>query len=115
MAGGGATVWTDFLLGADGAVRFLLRDRGMKDAQRGRAVMRPLEIETYRMKALLPLPLAQREAPRIPAPQPGLAAMSARLVAVSAQSDHTPLRDTARLADAIPTLTFQPPHTLPPS
>src|SRR3546814_19516946 len=51
MAGGGATVWTDFLLGADGGVRFLLRDRGIKDAQRGRAAIRLLEDETYSMDA----------------------------------------------------------------
>src|SRR3546814_15622399 len=46
MAGGGATVWTDFLPGADGPVRSLLRDRGLKAAQPGRAVMRLLADNT---------------------------------------------------------------------
>ena len=56
-------VWTDFLIQADGFSRFVVRDKGFIDQQAGRIVQRLLEIETYRMMALLGLPHAQRASP----------------------------------------------------
>ena len=56
-------VWTDFLIQADGFSRFIVKDHGFLDQQAGRIVQRLLEIETYRMMALLGLPYAQRAAP----------------------------------------------------
>jgi uncharacterized membrane-anchored protein len=64
-AGGAAEVWTDFRAGADGFVRFLVRDHHLTQAQAGRLVKRLLEIETYRLMALLALPLARELAPDI--------------------------------------------------
>jgi hypothetical protein len=52
----GAELWTDFAIQADGFSRFVMRDLGMRDLQGGRLVQRVLEIETYRMMALLGLP-----------------------------------------------------------
>lgn len=60
MAGGAARGWTDFRLQGDGFSRVLLRDQGMSVRQAGRVVQRLLEIETYRMMALLGFPLARR-------------------------------------------------------
>ncbi|MBC3811149.1 DUF3422 family protein [Undibacterium aquatile] len=56
-------VWTDFLIQADGFSRFIVKDQGFLDQQAGRTVQRILEIETYRMIALLGLPQAQAAAP----------------------------------------------------
>jgi uncharacterized membrane-anchored protein len=60
-----ATALTDFRVGADGFSRFLLIDRHMTARQAGRIVQRILEIDTYRMMALLALPVAQSLAPLI--------------------------------------------------
>jgi uncharacterized membrane-anchored protein len=64
-AGGGAAVWTDFRVHADGYGRIVVHDRGLAPRQGGRMVQRLLEIETYRMMALLALPLAREISPRI--------------------------------------------------
>ncbi len=56
-------VWTDFAIQADGFSRFVVQDLGLHYQQAGRLVQRVLEIETYRMMALLGLPHAQRTAP----------------------------------------------------
>lgn len=59
VQGGAAEVWTDFRLHADGFGRVLVRDRGLTRGQTGRLVQRLLEIETYRMMALLAFPPAR--------------------------------------------------------
>lgn len=56
---------TDFRVRADGFSRFLLMDRHMTPRQAGRIAQRILEIDTYRMMALLALPVAQALAPVI--------------------------------------------------
>ncbi|MBI2312775.1 MAG: DUF3422 domain-containing protein [Betaproteobacteria bacterium] len=56
---GGAEVWTDFRVHADGFGRFLVRDIGLRERQAGRLTQRLLEIETYRVMALLALPPAR--------------------------------------------------------
>ncbi|HTR17060.1 MAG TPA: DUF3422 domain-containing protein [Acetobacteraceae bacterium] len=60
-----ATVWTDFRIHGDGFSRILLADHGMSPGHTGRVAQRLLEIETYRMLALLALPLARSVLPRI--------------------------------------------------
>ncbi|NMM26270.1 MAG: DUF3422 domain-containing protein [Glaciimonas sp.] len=59
----GGEVWTDFLVKADGFSRFVIRDLGFQAQQAGRVVQRVLEVETYRMMALLGLPHAQYATP----------------------------------------------------
>ncbi len=56
----GATVWTDFRIGADGYTRMLLHDHGLSPIRLGRVSRRLHEIETYRMMALLAFPLARQ-------------------------------------------------------
>lgn len=58
VLGGGAEVWTDFRIHPDGLTRILLIDLDLRERQAGRLVQRLLEIETYRMMALLALPYA---------------------------------------------------------
>ncbi|MBM3597114.1 MAG: DUF3422 domain-containing protein [Alphaproteobacteria bacterium] len=62
---GGAEVWSDFRIRDDGYSRFLVRDLGLREAQAGRLIQRVLEIETYRMMALLAFPPARAAGPKI--------------------------------------------------
>jgi uncharacterized membrane-anchored protein len=63
--GGGAMVATDFRADPGGFVRILLRDCGLTPSRAGALVQRLLEIETYRLLALLGLPEAQQLLPRV--------------------------------------------------
>jgi len=64
VAGGFAEVYTDFAVHADGFSRMVLLAGGLAPRRLGRLVQRLLEIETYRMAALLGLPAA-REASQV--------------------------------------------------
>jgi len=59
VAGGAASAYMDFAIDAQGYGRVVVQDRGLRPRQAGRLVQRLMEIETYRMMALLALPLAQ--------------------------------------------------------
>jgi uncharacterized membrane-anchored protein len=63
LGGGVARVFTDFRIQSNGFSRWLLQDNAMPPRQAGRMVQRLLEIETYRIMALLALPIAQQAAP----------------------------------------------------
>jgi uncharacterized membrane-anchored protein len=60
-----ATVLTDFRLKQDGFTRIVLLDHGLTTRQIGQTLQRLFEIEAYRMLALLSLPIARRQSPRI--------------------------------------------------
>src|SRR3569833_4547078 len=72
--------WTDFLIQPDGFSRFVIRDVGLRARQAGRLVQRVLEIETYRMMALLSLPYALRAVPELNASESELATLTAAMV-----------------------------------
>lgn len=59
IAGGAAVAVTDFRIQTDGFSRLLVQDRKLTPRQAGRAIQRLLEIDTYRMMALLALPVAR--------------------------------------------------------
>ena len=63
IADGGAMAFTDFRVGADGFSRLLVLDRTLPPRQAGRSVQRLLEIDTYRIMALLALPVARELTP----------------------------------------------------
>jgi uncharacterized membrane-anchored protein len=66
ISDGSGIAWTDFRLHDDGYSRILIQDRGFVDAYHvGRAAQRLLEIETYRLMALLAFPVARAAGPRI--------------------------------------------------
>jgi uncharacterized membrane-anchored protein len=88
VLGSTAEVFTAFRNGGDGFSRFYVRDHGMSRGRTGRLVQRLSEIDTYRMMALLGLPIAKATSPQ-------LSALEARLVELVAQ-----LGATADLADA---------------
>ena len=60
-----AHAFTDFRIHTGGFSRILVQDHGMAPRQAGRVVQRLLEIDTYRMLALLALPLAREISPRL--------------------------------------------------
>lgn len=62
---GQARLWTDFRIGVDGFSRILVENIAMDAKRMGRALRRIHEIETYRMMALMTLPLARSLMPRI--------------------------------------------------
>lgn len=59
---GAGWVFTDFHIGEDGFSRFLVINDSLTPRQTGRAVQRLLEIETYRVIALLSYPVAKQVA-----------------------------------------------------
>lgn len=65
VTGGAARAWSDLRSHDDGFSRILIRDRSLRALQGGRLVQRLLEINAYRLLALLSLPLAREVAPRI--------------------------------------------------
>ena len=75
-SGSVAHAFTDFRIHADGRARFVLLDNGLTPNQAGRMVQRLFEIEAYRMLALLALPIARRQSPRIVAIEKSLATLT---------------------------------------
>lgn len=89
--------FTDFRLHDDGATRFLLLDRGLTPRQAGRMMQRLFEIEAYRMLALLALPIARRQSPRIVAIEKSLAQLTDGIAREDGQEEAL-LHELTRLA-----------------
>lgn len=65
VAAGSAVVWTDNTIHPDGFARILVHDVDLRRRQAGRLVQRLLEIETYRMMALIPVTIARNYLPEL--------------------------------------------------
>lgn len=89
VADGFAEVYTDFAVHADGFGRMVLLAGGMAPRRLGRLVQRLLEIETYRMAALLGLPAAREAAQVLASAERELAELAQSIR--SATRDHEPL------------------------
>lgn len=76
VADGQGAVFTDFALHADGYSRMVLLADGMSPRRLGRLVQRLLEIDTYRMAALLGLPAARASAALLGVAEAELAALA---------------------------------------
>ena len=99
VAGGHAEVWADFRLHGDGFSRILVRDMGLRARQAGRLVQRMLEIETYRILALLSLPLAREAGPEVADAAGMLSAITERMPDIKGLEDeHTALGELTGLA-----------------
>lgn len=92
IADGAAQVFTDFQLHA-GCSRLLIVDEGLTERQSGRTLQRLFEIEAYRMLALLALPIARRQSPRIVEIESALATLTDGIAQARAQ-------DTDRVTDS---------------
>lgn len=55
----GAKIWTAFRLHEDGFARFVIYNNSLNNCETGRLVQKLLEIETYRLIALLTLPISK--------------------------------------------------------
>ncbi|MGM0569998.1 DUF3422 family protein [Marinobacter sp.] len=76
---GAATLISAFRLHGDGFGRFLMHSEGLRPSQLGRLVQRLLELETYRLMALLSTKLAREMAPVLGAMDTQLADIITRL------------------------------------
>ena len=99
--GGAATALTDFRIHGDGFSRMLVLDRCTTPRQAGRIVQRLLEIETYRMLALLAFPVARNLAPFLATSERELAAIAGDLVAAGESDEPLLLDRLTRLAAEI--------------
>lgn len=81
ISGGAAAAFTDFRVHADGFSRVAVFDREMSRYQAGRSLQRLFEIETYRMMALLALPIARSSASRLQAMEREVARVASALAA----------------------------------
>jgi len=95
---GAASVLTDFRIGDDGCSRFLVLDHALGERQAGRYVQRLLEIETYRMMALLAFPLAREVGATLTAAESRLARITERMIDVAPREEPQLLDDLTRLA-----------------
>ncbi|MBA4175059.1 MAG: DUF3422 domain-containing protein [Leptothrix sp. (in: Bacteria)] len=96
IADGAARVFTDFQL-HEGCSRFVLVDRHLTERQAGRTLQRLFEIEAYRMLALLALPIARRQNPRIVQIEAALATLTDG-IARGEGDDEALLHELTRLA-----------------
>jgi len=94
---GAGAAFTDFRVHGDGYGRLLVIDRELSRYQSGRTLQRLFEIETYRMMALLALPVARALAPRLAAMERELARVASALTQGQA-SDEALLDQLTRLA-----------------
>lgn len=101
IAEGAGTLYTDFRLHDDGCSRLWLVNRKLTLAQTGRMLQRLFEIEAYRVLALLALPIARRQGPRIVAIESALATFTdqmARDAVSDGAHDEALLHELMRLA-----------------
>ncbi|MFT4079926.1 MAG: DUF3422 domain-containing protein, partial [Rhodomicrobium sp.] len=80
VASGAGRVFTDFRIHDDGFTRFLMQDISLTPRQAGRLAQRLLEIDSYRMMALLAFPLARDLSPFLSTCEAELARITAALV-----------------------------------
>ncbi len=115
VADGRGVALTDLRIHEDGFSRFVLINEDMTEQQTGRFVQRLFEIETYRMMALLALPVAQQLSPVLDENERELTEIGKalvdtednqeeilleRLTRLSASSQHSHLRSSYRFAAA---------------
>ncbi|MDD0811865.1 DUF3422 domain-containing protein [Curvibacter sp. RS43] len=101
VADGYAEVYTDFAIHADGFSHMLLLAGSLSPRRLGRLVQRLLEIETYRMAALLGLPVAREAGALLSTVDQELAAL-AEAIRAAARDDEPQLLDRlTRLAGQV--------------
>ena len=103
---GKAQLFTDFVVHSEGEgggrSRWLLLDAGMSAPQTARLVQRVIEIEVYRMMALLAFPLARAALPQLNVIEQRLAEITGATAALHGQSDLVAAqREERRLLDEL--------------
>ncbi|MBS0240805.1 MAG: DUF3422 domain-containing protein [Proteobacteria bacterium] len=100
LADGKATAFTDFRIHGDGFSRFLIFDGSMAPRQAGRTVQRLLEIDAYRILAMLALPVARETGPHI-------SQAEGQLVAITDELATGRINDEPQLLDRLTRLEAQ--------
>jgi uncharacterized membrane-anchored protein len=101
IADGAGIALTDFRIAPDGFGRVMIFDRSMTPRQAGRTVQRLLEIDTYRMMALLAFPVARELRPFLARSDAELAAITGMMTQASARDDPALLDRLVKLEAAI--------------
>ena len=101
VADGQAEVVTDFAIHADGYSRMLLLAGELSPRRLGRLVLRLLEIETYRMAALLGLPAARSVGQELAQAEGELAALAEAIRSASRNDEPELLDRLTRLAGKV--------------
>ena len=101
VAGGNAIVLTDLMIHADEFGRMLLMDIKLGKRQGGRTVQRLLDIETYRIMALLGLPVARATAAMLRGAERELAEITSMLAQDSPHDEPALLLRLTRLAATV--------------
>lgn len=105
-ADGAATVWSDFRVHPDGFTRILVLDRGLRQTQAGRLIQRLLNIETYRMMAMLAFPLARQVGAEINCIEERLGDLTHHMnQQTGLEQDHALLSELSELAAATERIT----------
>ncbi|MGB1090503.1 MAG: DUF3422 family protein [Oceanobacter sp.] len=96
---GMAQIWTAFRLHSDGFGRILAVNKGLNAYQNGRLVQRLFEMETYRLMALLALPIARKLGPELGRVETRLAELNQQIAELETdQDDRTLLGVLSQLA-----------------
>ncbi len=101
IAGGAGAAFTDLRIRGDGFSRLLILDHGMTPGQAGRALQRLVEMDTYRMLALLAFPIARARMPELGMIEQELASVTAALVDAREEDDPGLLERLTKLAAQI--------------
>nr|MDP2189917.1 DUF3422 domain-containing protein [Rhodoferax sp.] len=101
VAGGVAEVYTDFTMQADGFSRMVLLAGNMSPRRLGRLVQRLLEIETYRMAALLGLPAARETASILASAERELVELASAIRSATAEDEPLLLDRLTKLAGQV--------------
>lgn len=113
VAGGGASVWSDNQIHSDGFGRILIHDENLRSRQVGRLVQRLLEVETYRMMAMLPVPLVRQIIPQLARADQRLATLIANNIEMANIEDEQQLLDElTKLASEIERLSALTSHRI---
>lgn len=111
VAAGSASVWSDNQIHADGFGRILIHDETLRNRQAGRLVQRLLEMETYRMLAMLPVPSIRLMVPQLAYFDQRLAALTASNKDLDTIEDEQQLLDgLTKLASEIERISAQTSH-----
>jgi uncharacterized membrane-anchored protein len=98
---GSADIFTDFRLYADGFARWVVVAGDMTPRRLGRLVQRLLEIETYRMMALLGLPVAREVGAALVSAERDLADVAERIRTARPEDEPELLRQLTQLAAGV--------------
>lgn len=101
VAEGCARVYSDFLIKDDGFSHFVIACDDMTPRRLGRTVIRLLEMETYRMAALLALPVARQGAADLSRWERELAQLAQAIERISPQEETALLAQLSHLAGEV--------------